>query len=289
MRRNLKADNINIHKTAAVVFALNLVEIIMLIGIVIYNYVTRTMDRISNNESHIFIYMVVIVVIINSFITLRYVYSIAGNISELHMLEDTLDKLEDLNTSLRAQRHDFMNHLQVVYGLMEMEEYSDAMKYIDRVYNDIQKVNKFLKTSNPAVNALLQAKVLYAEKRGIDVRMNITTSLKELKIQPWEFCRVLGNLIDNAIYALQEINGERHILIELFEDLKKYGFRVVNNGPEIPEELLEKIFSAGFSTKGENGEGMGLAIVKNIIEGVGGIITVESSRESTVFEGMLPR
>jgi sensor histidine kinase regulating citrate/malate metabolism len=205
------------------------------------------------------------------------------------MLEDTLVKLEDLNTSLRAQRHDFMNHLQVVYGLMEMKEYPDAMKYIDRVYNDIQSINKFLKTSNPAVNALLQAKVLYAEKRGIDVRMNITTNLKELKIQPWEFCRVLGNLIDNAIYALQKKVGDRYILIELFEDLKKYGFRVINNGPEIPEELLEKIFDVGFSTKDEDGEGMGLAIVKKIIGDVGGSITVCSSKEKTFFEGILPR
>lgn len=289
MRRNLKIDNVNIHKTAATVFALNLIEIFMLIGIIIYNSITKSMNQISNNDSHIFIYVVVIVVVINSFITLRYVYSIARNISEFHMLEDTLDKLEDLNTSLRAQRHDFMNHLQVVYGLMEMKEYTDAIQYIDRVYNDIQSINKFLKTSNPAVNALLQAKVLYAEKRGIDVKMNITTNLKELKIQPWEFCRVLGNLIDNAIYALKEKAGERYIFIELFEDLKKYGFRVINNGPEIPEELLERIFDVGFSTKSEDGEGMGLAIIKKIIGDAGGSITVYSNKEKTIFEGILPR
>lgn len=289
MRKNLKMKDVNIHKTAATVFALNFIEIIMLIGIIIYNSVTNQMREVSNNESHIFIYIVVVVVIINSFITLRYVYSIAGNVSQFHMLEDTLDKLENLNTSLRAQRHDFMNHLQVVYGLMELEEYKDAMQYIDRVYNDIQSINKFLKTSNPAVNALLQAKVLYAEKRGIDVSMKITTNLKELKIQPWEFCRVLGNLIDNAIYALQEKSGKRYILIELFEDLKKYGFRVINNGPEIQQEILERIFTPGFSTKGENGEGMGLAIVKKIMDEFQGNITVQSNSEKTTFEGMIPR
>lgn len=289
MSRYTRLNNINIHKTAAVVFALNLLEIIMLIGIILYNSVTKSMSQISKNDSHIFIYLVVAVVIVNSFITLRYVYSISRGISELHMLEDTLDKLENLNTTLRAQRHDFMNHLQIVYGLMEMEEYNEAMKYMNRVYNDIQSINKFLKTSNPAVNALLQAKVLYAEKRGIEVKMNITTNLKELRMQPWEFCRVLGNLIDNAIYALQERKGDRYILIELFEDLRGYGFRVINNGPEIPRELHEKIFIAGFSTKGEEGEGMGLAIVRKIIEEAGGSITLRSSTEGTVFEGILPK
>jgi sensor histidine kinase regulating citrate/malate metabolism len=100
---------------------------------------------------------------------------------------------------------------------------------------------------------------------------------------------VLGNLIDNAIYALQKKVGDRYILIELFEDLKKYGFRVINNGPEIPGELLEKIFDVGFSTKGQDGEGMGLAIVKKIIGDVGGSITVCSNMEKTTFEGILPR
>lgn len=287
MRRNSKMDNVNIHKTAMTVFALNMIEIIMLIGIIVFNSLTSSMGKINNNQ--ILIYVVVIIVIINSFITLSHVYSISGNLSDFHMLEDTLSKLEALNTSLRAQRHDFMNHLQVVYGLMEMEEYKDAMEYIDRVYNDIQSINKFLKTSNPAVNALLQAKVLYAEKRGIAVSMNITTSLKELKIQPWEFCKVLGNLIDNAIYALQEKAGDKFIQIELFEDLKKYGFRVINNGPEIPEEIKEKIFAPGFSTKGDNGEGMGLAIVKKVMNEAEGCITVCSNREKTIFEGMVPR
>lgn len=289
MSKYSKIDKVNIHKTAAMVFTLNLLEIIMLIGIIIYNSVTKSMRQISKNDSHIFIYLVVAVVIVNSFITLRYVYSISRSVSQLHMLEDTLDKLENLNTTLRAQRHDFMNHLQIVYGLMEMEEYNEAMQYLGKVYNDIQSINKFLKTSNPAVNALLQAKVLYAEKRGIEVKMNITTNLKELKVQPWEFCRVLGNLIDNAIYALQEKKEGRYIIIDLYEDLRKYGFRIINNGPEIPGELHEKIFTPGFSTKGEEGEGMGLAIVRKIMEEAGGSITLRSSSVDTVFEGMFPR
>jgi sensor histidine kinase regulating citrate/malate metabolism len=119
--------------------------------------------------------------------------------------------------------------------------------------------------------------------------MKITTNLKELKIQSWEFCRVLGNLIDNAIYALQEKAGEKYIDIQLFENLKNYGFRVINNGPEIPESIREKIFEAGFTTKGEDGEGMGLSITRKILNEAGGVISVRSSREETVFEGIVPR
>ena len=38
----------------------------------------------------------------------------------MDMLEDALEQLEQLNIKLRGQRHDFMNHLQVVYSLMEL-------------------------------------------------------------------------------------------------------------------------------------------------------------------------
>ena len=52
-------------------------------------------------------------------------------------LEEAYGQLESLNREMRAQRHDFMNHLQVVYSLIEMNESGEAMEYMDRVYGDI--------------------------------------------------------------------------------------------------------------------------------------------------------
>ena len=43
-----------------------------------------------------------------------------------HDLEDSIHNLERLNAKLRAQRHDYLNHFQVIYGLMELEEYGEA-------------------------------------------------------------------------------------------------------------------------------------------------------------------
>ena len=58
----------------------------------------------------------------------------------LDMLQDAMEQLEQLNVTLRGQRHDFMNHLQVVYSLMELGEYGESMKYIERTYDDILSV-----------------------------------------------------------------------------------------------------------------------------------------------------
>lgn len=45
-------------------------------------------------------------------------------------LRESYQNLEKLNSNLRAQRHDYLNHLQVVYGLMEMEEYEEDRKSV---------------------------------------------------------------------------------------------------------------------------------------------------------------
>ncbi|HPS94485.1 MAG TPA: MASE3 domain-containing protein, partial [Deltaproteobacteria bacterium] len=50
--------------------------------------------------------------------------------------------------------YDFMNHLQVVFGLLDMGDGEEARQYIERVYGDIQRVGQALRTSIPAVNAL---------------------------------------------------------------------------------------------------------------------------------------
>ena len=81
-----------------------------------------------------------------------------------HDLEDSIHNLERLNAKLRTQRHDYLNHFQVIYGLMELEEYGEAKKYLAPVFKDIMKVSKALKTSQPAVNALLQVKMEAAER-----------------------------------------------------------------------------------------------------------------------------
>lgn len=282
---------LDVNKTIITIVALSLIQVSTIIAVLMYNYLHQNefnlQQKLYNGE--FIIYFIIFIGIINSFFTVKDIQYLNGSNYEYNTLKDTLEQLEDLNITLRGQRHDFMNHLQVVYSLMEMEEYVEARGYIEKVFKDIQKVNMVLKTANPAVNALLQAKKLYGEKRGIETKIIITSSLNELKIPSWEFCRVLGNIIDNAIFALHDNEKNRLIEIELYEDLKVYGFRIKNNGPIIPQDLIEKIFKAGITTKGEKGEGMGLAIVKDILVEYGGDIRVTSDKDFTVFQGWIPR
>jgi signal transduction histidine kinase len=72
--------------------------------------------------------------------------------------------------------------------------------------------------------------------------------------------------------------------IEIFEDLRRHGFRISNNGPAIPPELWNRIFDAGFTTRGEAGEGMGLTICRELLAECGGTLKVYSNNNLTTFD-----
>ena len=198
-------------------------------------------------------------------------------------LAESFYRVQELNGELRGQRHDYLNHLQIVYGMMELEEYEELHDYLEPIYKDMMKVGKAIRTSIPAVNALLMAKMGTAEANGIDFYVEVKSDLKNLRVEPWELCKVLSNLIDNAITALQEKEGERKMSLDISEDRDFYLFAVSNNGPVIPEEKRGVIFRQGFTTKKEEGHGMGLYIVSGILKENRGMIQLDSDEKETVF------
>jgi len=277
------------NKAILAIIILNVAQVAILIGIIIFQFIKDATIFITFNSETISYIIIVLISFLNTFINIKDIHQLVIINSRNDMLQQTLSQLEELNKTLRAQRHDFMNHLQVVYGLIELEEFNDTKDYIKKVYNDIQSVSRIMRTSNPSLNALLQAKVLASEKRGIASKLNISSQFNQTKIPTWEFCRIIGNVIDNAISALENISGEKYIQIDLYEDIKFYYFRIKDNGSGIPKETIDKIFEAGFTTKGEKGDGMGLAITKDTLLKYGGNIKVYIDNGETVFEGKIPK
>ena len=153
------------------------------------------------------IYLTIGIMLLSSLLTIMGLYMASRYQNDSY--RESMKNLENLNLKLRAQRHDYMNHLQVIYGLLELGEYEDAREYMEPVFKDITRVTRAMKTSQPAVNALLQAKMESAEKKGVDMIVEVGTPLKEIPLEPWELCKLLANLIDNGITALEEKEGEK--------------------------------------------------------------------------------
>ncbi len=279
-------ERINVRKAVTYSIVLNAVQIIAVLLLLLY-LMTRNVSTQNRGEFILLMAVLGALVCWGAVMDIHEARSAVQLQRQAEALEKTYEHLENLNQTLRAQRHDFMNHLQVVYSLIEMQESAEALDYIERVHGDLQRVGRTMRTASPAVNALLQAKVADCERRGIEVRLSITSRWEFLPMPGWEMCRVLGNLIDNAIEILQQCK-DPCLRIVLYKDVKTYRFRVENNGDAIPEALLAHIFAAGFTTK-EEGHGMGLSIVREVLRQHGGEIAVQSAPGSTAFEGHVPK
>ncbi|MDY4517410.1 MAG: Spo0B domain-containing protein [Candidatus Spyradocola sp.] len=281
----LRGRRINAQKAATLSIVMNSIEVALLIGLLLLDVFTD--DPQLMHFARPFSTIALVMLIIEGLTSVRDGFIWRKTNQQNEMMADAMDQLDDLNIQLRKQRHDFLNHLQVVYSLVDMKENDEAVRYIETVYGQMRRLSAGMKTDKPAVNALLQAKLAQAEDKGVRLQLEVTSPLTDLPVNDWELCRVLGNLIDNGMDAME---GMVHpeMKVELYEDLKSYGLRVSNNGPEIPAANRQRIFNTGFTTKAA-GHGLGLSIVKEILEDAGGGISLESDAQRTAFTGWIPK
>jgi sensor histidine kinase regulating citrate/malate metabolism len=191
---------------------------------------------------------------------------------------------------LRTNRHDFLNHIQVVYSLAQLGKIDSLASYIDGLNHDMEAEARLSRLAQPELAAFLIKKASFAVDQGIKFEIGIETDLVRLRIPPIDIVRVLGNLIDNAFYAVRELKpGEKRVRLTITEESGCHKISVCNNGPEIPETIAEKIFAQGFSTKGCAGSGLGLYITRQLLEKHRGkIVLTEMPCFSTCFEIIIP-
>jgi len=120
--------------------------------------------------------------------------------------------------------------------------------------------------------------------------VHFETSEEEIivKMDRAQLIRVVTNLVKNAVQSVEEKNNPE-VFVKVFSKNKTAVIEVTDNGMGIPEQNKERIFEPKFTTK-SSGMGLGLAMVKSIIENYGGKITLSSdSVKGTVFTVEFPK
>lgn len=109
------------------------------------------------------------------------------------------------------------------------------------------------------------------------------------KFDRTQLIRVVTNLIKNSIQAIEQRQPETpRIKVSVFSENDRACITVEDNGMGISEENKDKVFEPKFTTK-TSGMGLGLAMVKKIVETYGGNITFKSQEgEGAIFKVMIP-
>lgn len=168
--------------------------------------------------------------------------------------------MEMINT-VRAQRHDFLNHLQVIDGLNRQKNNAVLDQYLSSLVKGVSNHNEMLKIDNPIIAALVNAKIAQANGRGINLQAHIESNLVNFSVVAVDLARILGNLIDNALDAAEE-TGENWIKLEISEKGPLVAFSITNPFIGDPKNL-EQAFTAGVTSKPKH-DGLGLYIAQKL-------------------------
>jgi len=194
--------------------------------------------------------------------------------TEVTRMAEELTGIKKMAWSLRAQNHEFMNKLHTISGLIQLEEYEEALQFISDAAKTRNNISEILTKNikDVALSALLLSKYNKAEE--LRVKLKIDEDSKLMKLTEYmtseEMVSLVGNLIENSLDEVKN-DGTGEIYIKIIEKKDLLYIKVKDNGPGIPKQYWDKIYEQGFSTK-EGQRGHGMYIVKKIIDECNGTI-----------------
>jgi signal transduction histidine kinase len=126
---------------------------------------------------------------------------------------------------------------------------------------------------------------------GIDIRLAQSTALQLwTRLNPQSLHRALLNLIMNSRDAMPPRGGLITLSAHLQDEGRMVCLHVADNGLGMDEETCARCFEPGFTTKGEHGTGLGLAMVAFFVQEHHGTVSVQSTLGlGTTFELCFPR
>ena len=168
-------------------------------------------------------------------------------------------------------------------SLLKIEAFLDSAKHEQKFSskNEHDKNTENIKKRWFALSELMQ--MIKPKNSSDSVQINLPKNELQMYGNFYKLVVVLSNLVENSIEAMKNngvINifardGSDHIMID-----------IKDSGPGIPSEYMNKAFSSLFTSK-SNGNGLGLKVVKTIIEMHGGTISVRNN--PTTFSIKLPK
>ena len=204
-----------------------------------------------------------------SIYSLTRVIKLASTTQKLQNAEEYNKTLSILHDNVRGFKHDFDNIVTTIGGYVQTNDMEGLRKYYVQLEDDCQKVNNLYVLNpelinNPGVYSLLTTKYYEAEEKEIKVNMSLLLDLNKLNMKIYDFTRVLGILLDNAIDASNDCK-EKIINIIFRDDVNNHRQLItIENTYSDKDVDTEKIFNKGFTGK-ENHTGLGLWEVRKIL------------------------
>ncbi|MDO6561865.1 sensor histidine kinase [Amphritea sp. 1_MG-2023] len=203
---------------------------------------------------------------------------------ELDMVSQQLTRIQQYADSLRSQSHEYSNKLHTIAGLIQIGATDQALQLIGQESQSHQALIKLLMKAvpDPILAGCLLGKYNRAREMGLTLEIDPESEMTSLPdtLPREQLVSILGNLIDNALEATLNYRGsDAKVLLSMTDLGNDLIFEIEDQGPGIPPEQQDKIFEKGFSSKGNDGHGYGLHLVKGLLDKLSGTIIIESGND----------
>ncbi|WP_377891032.1 ATP-binding protein [Alkalihalobacillus sp. R86527] len=214
--------------------------------------------------------------------------------TEVAAMAEELTGVKNFVEALRVQNHESLNRLHTIAGLIQLDEKEKALDYVFEVSQQDEDLSNFLskRINDFRISGLILSKVRRGKELGVEVMIDRNSIYKKnpALVDSHDLVLIIGNLIENAFYSFNRVSQEAPLVhLSLISDDHFLYLSVEDNGCGIKEELQEKVLERGFSTKGEDGNGLGLYLIKRTVERANGKMSLVSRvGEGTNIELIIP-
>ena len=216
---------------------------------------------------------------------------------EINTLSLQLSEIKRYADNLRVLRHEHMNWISTLSGLLEMRYYDEALRLAKMQSQTQQRVLDYISATfaNPQICGLLLGKYYRARELGLELVFDPGCQLSALpdKLAISEWMSIIGNLLDNAFEAtlsVAERGRNEKVTLFLADSSTEIIIEVADNGCGVSADVRHQVFERGVSSKQGGERGIGLYLVKTYVEQAGGAITIDDNEpKGTVFSVFIPK
>jgi two-component sensor histidine kinase len=190
-----------------------------------------------------------------------------------------LRALDDLATDLRRQVHEYANRMQVLSGLHELGDNVAAQHFLAEMVGGYERslAVRVAQIRDPVVAGTLVALTRSAQRRNIRLELEPDSQLRRLPstLNVLDLVTVVGNCVANALDAAAGQSGDRRrVQLKIAASNEMLNLSVRDWGPGVHGRTLDDLCRLGSTTK-QGHHGMGLALVREIVENHGGTLDLK--------------
>lgn len=243
-------------------------------------------EVINSNRLILLVDILFVVLLLSVIYTFHRLYrsSLKYDLSESETMY--ISEMSKILQSIKTGRHDLMNHLHVLRGLMDMKMYDRTNDYLKQISIDTRTLDLSTRIKNPILMVLFQTKWQQAQTRNIDITFD--TDLSDFsRVSSMDLVKIFSNLLDNAIEAVEAYEGDQpkciHVVCKTVGS--DYLFSV-QNPTLLTAKDQKNWFQHNYTTKSKETvlRGNGLMIIKRTVDKYEGLIRSQYEDESVLIQ-----